>query len=67
MDDLFILYEYYQLATNPKNSLSEEINKIFAKKDPNEAINEFKEFCTLYKKSICDVKDEVIYSFWYIR
>ena len=67
MDDLFILYEYYQLAANPKNSLSEEINKIFEKKDSNEAINEFKEFCKLYKTSICDVKDKVIYSFWYIR
>ena len=69
MDDLFILYEYYQLAANPKNSLSEEINKIFEQKDKdsNEAINEFKEFCQLYKESICDVKDKVIYSFWYIR
>lgn len=67
MDDLFILYEYYQLAANPKNSLSEEINKIFEKKDSNEAINEFKEFCKLYKTSICDVKDKIIYSFWYIR
>ena len=66
MDDLFILYEYYQLAANPKNSLSDEINKIFEKKDSNEAINEFKEFCKLYKKSICDAKDKVIYSFWYI-
>ena len=67
MDDLFILYEYYQLAANPKNSLSEEINKIFNEKNSNDAINEFKEFCQIYKKSICDVKDKVIYSFWYIR
>ena len=47
MDDLFTLYQYYKLAANPKTSLSEGINEIFEKKDPNEAINEFKEFCRL--------------------
>lgn len=68
MNDLFIIYEYYQLASNPKKSLYDELQDIFETKDPNIVIEDIKQFAHTYFKEIWeDNKDKVMYSFWYIR
>jgi uncharacterized protein with ParB-like and HNH nuclease domain len=72
LNDLFTLYQYYLLATNPKKSLYEELEKVFESKvfegkDSNDIIRDFKRFVHLYKTEIYHKNDKVIYSFWYLR
>ncbi|MCF8243742.1 MAG: DUF262 domain-containing HNH endonuclease family protein [Saprospiraceae bacterium] len=67
MNDLFIIYEYYTLGQNPKRSLYDELQEAFKGKDPNEVISDIKKFVTTYFKEIYSGKDEVLYSFWYLR
>ena len=74
MNDFFTLYLYSKSATNPKKSLSEEINNIFQnEKDSNKSIADFKKFCEIYKEKINNLKNErksdhkkIIYSLRYI-
>lgn len=66
LSDLLIIYEYYSLASNPKKSLTEELQNLFKNKDPNEIINKLKEFSEIYKSEISDTKSKIIYSFRYI-
>jgi len=65
MDDLWTMYEYYNLAANPKKSLSDEIMAIFADTDASVAINDFKKFCELYYDKVCWGNDKIIFSLWY--
>jgi uncharacterized protein with ParB-like and HNH nuclease domain len=67
LNELFVVYEYYLLAENPKKSLYDELVKLFDDKDPNETIADFKDFLTLYKDELYYKEDTVIYSFWYLR
>lgn len=67
LNDLFIIYEYYLLGQNPKKSLYEELQKEFKNKDPNEVINDIKEFAHLYNTELWESNDKVSYAFWYIQ
>ena len=66
LNDLFVMYEYYLLAQNPKKSLYDELKDQLKDKDSNETIADIKDFIEIYKKEICDKEDELIYSFFYI-
>lgn len=67
LNELFIIYEYYILAQNPKKSLYEELQTIFKEKDPNEVISDIKEFAYAYKSQVWDSTNKILFSFWYIR
>ncbi|MDP2904411.1 MAG: DUF262 domain-containing HNH endonuclease family protein [Methylovulum sp.] len=67
LNELFIIYEYYILAQNPRKSLYDELQNAFKEKDPNEVINDIKIFANTYSKEICEKQDKTLYSFWYIR
>lgn len=67
MNELFIIYEYYLLASNPKKSLYDELQNIFEDKDPNEVIHDIKAFVHHYLNGVLEKEDKVLYSFRYIR
>lgn len=67
LNNLFTLYEYYLLAKNPIKSLYDELEGLFISKDPNEVISDFKNFISLYKTDVCNRKDWVMYSLYYLR
>ena len=67
MNDLFIIYEYYLLAANPKKSLYDELQSIFEDKDTNEVIADIKAFANTYLKEISKKEDKILYSLRYIR
>ena len=67
MDELFTLFEYYKLGSNPKKALSDEITEIFKDTDSNAAINEFKNFCIQYRDEIHDKHEKTLNSLWYLR
>jgi uncharacterized protein with ParB-like and HNH nuclease domain len=67
LNDLFIIYEYYTLAQNPKKSLYDELQDQFENKDPNWVIGDIKKFATTYYEDIWEAEDKVLFSFWYIR
>ena len=66
LNDLFVMYEYYLLGTNPKRSLYDELVEVFKDKDPNIVINDVKSFISNYKSEIFDKDDKLIYSYFYI-
>lgn len=67
MNDLFILYEYYALAQNPKKSLFEELKNVFKDVEPIEAIVAVKNMAKIYYEKLYDTNDILINSFWYLR
>jgi uncharacterized protein with ParB-like and HNH nuclease domain len=67
LNDLFIIYEYYILAQNPKKSLYDELQDAFELLDPNVVIADIKKFASTYYQYIYESRNPVIYSFWYIR
>jgi hypothetical protein len=66
LNDLFIIYEYYSLGQNPKKSLYDELQDIFANSDPNQVISDIKAFANSYLNEIFNKEDKVLFSFWYI-
>ncbi len=66
LNDLFVMYEYYLLGTNPKKSLYDELVEQFKGKDSNQIINDVRSFIANYKSEIFDKEDKLIYSFFYI-
>ncbi len=67
MNDMFIVYEYYILAQNPKKSLSDELQDQFKDKDANKVLQDFVDFCEIYRDKIFNNENRVMYSFWYLR
>lgn len=67
LNDLLVIYEYYLLAANPRQSLYDELQREFASKDSNEVIADFKKFANHHKEDLVDKEDAVIFSFWYLR
>ncbi len=67
INDLFVMYEYYLIAANPKRGLYDELVNEFQKNEPTKIISDFKKFCTHYKDDIFYAEDKVIYSYWYLR
>ena len=66
LNDLFVMYEYYTLAQNPKKSLYDELVIQFSEKDSNQIINNVKLFVENYKCEIYEREDKLTYSFFYI-
>jgi uncharacterized protein with ParB-like and HNH nuclease domain len=66
LNDLFVMYEYYTLAQNPKKSLYDELVIQFSEKDSNQIINNVKLFIENYKREIYEREDKLTYSFFYI-
>lgn len=66
LNDLFVMYEYYILAQNPKKSLYDELVEELRGKDPNKVITEIRDFIGNYKTEIYDKDDKLTYSFFYI-
>jgi uncharacterized protein with ParB-like and HNH nuclease domain len=67
MNELFVMYEYYLLAANPKKSLYDELENQFANEDPLDVISDFKAFISSYEKHFYDEKNPLSYSFFYLR
>lgn len=67
VNELFVIYEYYLLADNPRRSLIEELTKLFENIDPNDTIADFKRFLASYKRDIFESEDPLLYGFWYLR
>ncbi|MCX6162889.1 MAG: DUF262 domain-containing protein [Ignavibacteriae bacterium] len=67
MNDMFIIYEYYLLGSNPAKSLYEELKNIFGKDDPIDIIKDFKDFVNLYYTEIFMKEDKDLYSLRYLR
>ena len=66
LNDLFVMYEYYTLAQNPKKSLYDELVVQFNEKDSNQIITNVKLFVENYKREIYEREDKLTYSFFYI-
>ena len=66
LNDLFVMYEYYTLAQNPKKSLYDELVVQFNDKDSNQVITNVKLFVENYKREIYEREDKLTYSFFYI-
>ncbi len=68
IDDLFTFYTYYELATNPKKSIYEELQTVFnkSKKDSNKFIGEVKRFSDNYHNEIYINPDKSIYALRYL-
>jgi len=67
MNDLFVMYEYFLLAANPKKSLYDELEKQFENEDPLDVISDFKAFVTAYNENVYNSESAVDYSFFYLR
>ena len=67
MNELFVMYEYFLLAANPKKSLYDELERQFENEDPLDLIADFKAFTTGYQQHIYDSNSPLDYSFFYLR
>jgi uncharacterized protein with ParB-like and HNH nuclease domain len=67
LNDVFIIYEYHLLSSNPKKSLYDELVKEFKDKDPIEVIKDYKKFVENYSEYLWEANDSNIYALWYLR
>lgn len=67
LNDLFVMYEYFLLESNPKRSLYDELEAKFENDDPLDIIADFKAFISTYDKEVYSTEDPIDYSFFYLR
>lgn len=67
LNDVFILYEYHLLGSNPKKSLYDELVALFKTKDSLEVIIDFKKFVENYDKHLMEYDHPDIFALWYLR
>lgn len=67
MNELFVMYEYFLLASNPKKSLYDELEKQFENEDPLDVISDFKAFISGYYEKVHETTNPLDYSFFYLR
>jgi len=67
MNDLFVMYEYFLLAANPKKSLYDELENQFVNEDPLDVISDFKAFITAFNEKVFNSNNPIDYSFFYLR
>ncbi|MDT0685576.1 DUF262 domain-containing protein [Autumnicola psychrophila] len=67
MNELFVMYEYFLLAANPKKSLYDELERQFENEDPLDVISDFKAFILEYQQHVFNSKNKLDYSFFYLR
>lgn len=66
INDFFVFYQYYLLATNPKKSLNEELETLFKNEDSLDVIQDINDFISLYVTEIYNSKNKDIYALRYI-
>jgi len=66
MTDLFTYYEYYLMASNPKKSLYDELEREFRNKDPKEVVHEFRDLLNLFDE-IKQQKSKELYGLLYLK
>ncbi len=67
LNDVFILYEYHLLGSNPKKSLYDELAAKFKNEKSLDIIKDFKKFVENYNKHLWDADDSDIFALWYLR
>ncbi len=67
LNDVFILYEYHLLGSNPKKSLYDELVAKFKDKKSLDIIKDFKKFVENYNTFLWDADDSDVYALWYLR
>jgi uncharacterized protein with ParB-like and HNH nuclease domain len=67
LNDVFILYEYHLLGSNPKKSLYDELVSKFKNKKSLDIIKDFKKFVENYNTFLWEADDSDIYALWYLR
>jgi uncharacterized protein with ParB-like and HNH nuclease domain len=67
LNDVFVLYLYYCLGSNPKRSVYDELSTVFKSQDPLMVIADIKQFVSHYKQHLWEASDEHIYALWYLR
>jgi uncharacterized protein with ParB-like and HNH nuclease domain len=67
LNDVFILYEYHLLGSNPKKSLYDELSAKFKNEKALDVIKDFKKFVENYHKFLWDADDADVYALWYLR
>jgi hypothetical protein len=67
LNDVFILYEYHLLGSNPKKSLYDELVAKFKDKKSLDIIKDFKKFVENYHTFLWDADDSDVYALWYLR
>ena len=65
VSDLLTYYTYYLLATKPKKSLYEELERKFKRKNSNGVVHDFRKFVEHYDDMVNE-KSKVIYSLKYL-
>lgn len=66
INDFFVFYQYYLLATNPKKSLNEELESLFKNQDSLDVIQDINNFINIYVTEIYNSKNKEIYALRYI-
>ena len=66
INDFFTFYLYYNLASNPKKSLEEELERIFKGKDSLAIINDIKAFVKAYNEQIFESENKEMYALRYL-
>lgn len=66
LNDLFIIYEYHLLGSNPKKSLYDELVAKFKNKNSIAIISDFKEFVENYNQYLWEIDNSDIYGLWYL-
>lgn len=67
MNELFVMYEYFLLAANPKKSLYDELESQFENEDPLDVISDFRAFISSYHDKVYSSATPLEYSFYYLR
>ncbi|MCV3440730.1 DUF262 domain-containing HNH endonuclease family protein [Campylobacter lari] len=66
MENMFTLFGYFLLGSNPKKSLHVELENQFKGKTTKEIIDEFKNFCDEYVNDLFNNNNKIVNSFWYL-
>ena len=67
LNELFVMYEYFLLAANPKRSLYDELEIQFSNDDPLDIISDFKAFISSYAHKVYESQHPIEFSFYYLR
>jgi uncharacterized protein with ParB-like and HNH nuclease domain len=67
LNDVFILYEYHLLGSNPKKSLYDELVSQFKTKNSLDIIKDFKRFVENYNRHLWETNNSDVFALWYLR
>jgi uncharacterized protein with ParB-like and HNH nuclease domain len=67
LNDVFILYEYHLLGSNPRKSLYDELVAKFKSKKSLDIIRDFKKFVENYDTFLWETDNPDVYALWYLR